>query len=202
MKSELDSRREMRRSKRQARRDIPSEIREIADQHAQVRVLEHARYMNAPRVLLYRAYDGEVSTEDIAAHALSSGKDVLYARVSPEHGLECVRVAEWTFGKNGLPIPVGESVKPEAKDLIIVPGVAFDVCGNRLGMGGGHYDRFLSQTSAWPLGLAYNAQVVESLTVQSWDHPMGTLVTETTTYDFDNRENPQWKLFTELRSAS
>ena len=186
---------------RQARLNLPDEMRKIASTNAQSLVLKHPRYVKAKKVALYRAFDGELPTRLIAEHTEANGKDLLFTRVCDERGLVCVRASEWTFRRNGLPEPFGEEVELDPGDLIVVPGVAFDLHGNRLGMGGGHYDRFLCRTSAWPLGLAYNAQVVRSLPQEPWDVPMRTLVTELMTYEFDEREKPQWRLFSELQSA-
>ena len=68
---------------------------------------------------------------------------------------------------------------PDQIDLIIVPGVAFDRKGHRLGYGGGYYDRFLPQCpqSVW-MGLAFEAQLVSDTFPQPWDLPLHYIVTE------------------------
>ena len=68
---------------------------------------------------------------------------------------------------------------PNQIDLIIVPGVAFDRHGHRLGYGGGFYDRFLPHCpqSVW-MGLAYEAQLVSDTIPQPWDIPLHRIVTE------------------------
>jgi 5-formyltetrahydrofolate cyclo-ligase len=79
-----------------------------------------------------------------------------------------------------------------AQDLIIVPGLAFDYAGNRLGFGGGHYDHALSVELASPIGLVYEAQVAETIPVTEWDMPIASLVTDSKTYEFHDWEHPQW----------
>ena len=203
MTIEQDSRLELRRINRGMRRELPFEMRRNADAEAQGRVCVHPRFEIAQTIALYRAFDGEMSTDLIASRAVAMGKAIVYTRIGGDAGLECVRAETWTFCRNGLPVPEGIVVQLCADDLIVVPGVAFDTLGNRIGMGGGYYDRFLRQSSAWSLGLAYHAQVVDSLLpMKPWDVPVSSLVTESAAYDFEKRENPQWKLLSGLRSAS
>jgi len=63
---------------------------------------------------------------------------------------------------------------------VFVPGVVFDVHGNRLGRGGGVYDRLLAQCNngKWLIGLAYEFQVVEAVPAEPWDRSMGYVITE------------------------
>ena len=67
-------------------------------------------------------------------------------------------------------------------DLIIVPGVAYDKRGNRMGYGGGFYDRFLSQKKALTLAPAFDYQMTESLPVEKHDTPVKSIITETAAY--------------------
>ena len=63
-------------------------------------------------------------------------------------------------------------------DLWIVPGVAFDLQGNRLGMGKGYYDQFLKEAKGFKVGVCYGFQVVTELPTKSWDIPMDAILTE------------------------
>jgi 5-formyltetrahydrofolate cyclo-ligase len=190
------SRPELRRHYRVQRKLCTMDERVLADRAAQLRVIEHPKFQAADRVALYRAYDGEVSTEFIAEKATYLGKEVLYARIMKNRGLEFVHAREWTESRFGLPTPLGDPMHLANNDLIVVPGVVFDRTGNRIGFGGGYYDRAIHVESAWPMGLAYNTQVIDRLIAEEWDAPVSTLVTESMVYEFGNREHPKWKSFT------
>ena len=60
----------------------------------------------------------------------------------------------------------------------MVPGVAFDLCGGRLGYGKGYYDRFLKRTRAFRIGVCFSSQIVESVPMEDHDIPMQGLVSE------------------------
>ena len=67
-------------------------------------------------------------------------------------------------------------------DIIFTPLVAFDSVGNRIGMGGGYYDRvlapwFTEQTGPYPIGLAHDCQHLNSLPIQAWDVPLPEIIT-------------------------
>ncbi|MEC7416792.1 MAG: 5-formyltetrahydrofolate cyclo-ligase [SAR324 cluster bacterium] len=82
------------------------------------------------------------------------------------------------FGLPELLPEFREWVKPESLDLVLVPGVAFDRKGERLGFGKGYYDRFLTKTSALLVGVAFSAQVIPDVPTESHDVSMNALLTE------------------------
>ena len=69
-------------------------------------------------------------------------------------------------------------INPEIFDLVIVPGVAFDRQGGRLGHGKGYYDRFLELTSAFRLALAFDCQLLETVPTELHDVPMNAILSE------------------------
>jgi len=71
---------------------------------------------------------------------------------------------------------------PDRFDLVIVPGVAFDRLGGRLGYGKGYYDRFLDQTLAFRLALAFDFQLLQSVPTETHDVPMDGILTESGIY--------------------
>ncbi|MCH1520856.1 MAG: 5-formyltetrahydrofolate cyclo-ligase [SAR324 cluster bacterium] len=74
------------------------------------------------------------------------------------------------------------SLTPESFDLVIVPGVAFDRQGGRLGYGKGYYDRFLDQSLAFRLALAFDFQLLETVPTEAHDVPMDGILTENGIY--------------------
>lgn len=129
----------------------------------------------ARTVLLYRSVAPEWSTVGLANAAWRTGKRVLFPRVEGA-SMTLHAVAGWTGfepGPLGIPQPppagpASPAVAPEEVDLAIVPGVAWDAAGGRLGRGGGHYDRLLPRLRlAW--GVGFSVQVVPQLPREAHD---------------------------------
>lgn len=157
----------------------------------QERLLESDLYRGSRCIVLYAEKDNEVATEQILADALGSGRRVLFPRVIPEcRGLPLVRVRgrdELTPGTFGLLEPTGSEIVPPAKlgrALICVPGVVFSLEGQRLGRGGGYYDRLLAATGSQAVtaGLAYSFQVLDRLPESPDDRRLQLIVTESGVY--------------------
>jgi 5-formyltetrahydrofolate cyclo-ligase len=138
------------------------------------------------RVALYMAAGGEVGTERIRAACRAAGTLIFYPRVMEDGRLSFYPDGGddgWERGKYGLlepKIPPGVSGIRGGFDLVLVPGVAFDSRGRRLGKGLGYYDRFLNGLAgtAVAVGLAFSRQLVPEVPVDSWDMPVDAVVTE------------------------
>ena len=146
------------------------------------------------RIAIYYSVNNEVTTEQIIKHLWAENKELF---------LPIIKFNQLMFGsyksgdnlnnnKFGIPEPVTRTedlIAADILDLVIVPLVAFDSNCNRLGMGGGYYDRALAfkQTSSETrspllIGLAYELQKVNALEINSWDIPMDGIISETKTY--------------------
>ena len=143
-------------------------------------------FARAGVVMLYMPIPGEVDTAPIAAGAWRAGKTVLLPKVRSTHG-DMIAVAYRTvddpmvLGRYNIREPAADEPWPADRiDLIVVPALAFDRRGNRLGKGGGYYDRFLSQPGlrAAACGLVFAEQVIESVPVQPHDRQVPVLVTD------------------------
>lgn len=151
----------------------------------QRRLLDSAAWQSSPTVLLYHAVRGEVDTALLLAQAWREGKTVLLPRCrSEERG--CMDMVPCAGPKNlrpaamGIPEPEGEPAAPDAvRDaLAVVPGLAFDRAGYRLGYGGGYYDRLLGDGVRLSVGLVFTAHLFERLPRDPWDKPVHGLCTE------------------------
>ena len=146
------------------------------------RFLSLPEYRRAKTVLLYRGVGGEIDTAPILQDALSAGKLVALPRITGPDLMEARRVAsaeELVPGKYGIPAPPAESelIPPEALDLILVPGAAFTPEGDRLGRGGGYYDRYLPRTAGFKVALARRGQLFPALPTQAHDQRVDLVVT-------------------------
>lgn len=156
---------------------------------AQARVLALPQFAAASVVGLYSPVWNEVYTEEIFRVAREAGKRVAYPRIDG-HGLEFIDVAEMGElcpGAFGILEPCGSRVVPlSALELVVVPGVAFDLDGFRLGYGKGFYDRVLSgcEQRALLVGLCYELQLLDALPVESHDVRMDLVATEERTLQF------------------
>lgn len=154
------------------------------------RVVEAAvgtpEWAEADVVGFYVSVGDEVETRDALAAALGT-KRVAAPRLEddeggPEEGglvfAEVASLGDLEEGPLGIPEPAGPALDPGALDVVLVPGLAFDPDGNRLGRGGGHYDRFLPTTDAWACGLAFRFQVVDRVPSEAHDAPVDAVATE------------------------
>jgi 5-formyltetrahydrofolate cyclo-ligase len=169
---------------------LPERAASLSKQ-VQERLLESDFYRSARCIVLYAEKDNEVATDQIFADALASGRRVLFPRVIPEYrGVSLVRVCsrdELRPGAFGLLEPTGSETVPPAelgRALICVPGVAFSLEGQRLGRGGGYYDRLLAETGSQAVtaGLAYSFQVLDRLPESPDDRRLQLIVTESGVY--------------------
>ena len=135
----------------------------------------------------YVSIGNEVRTVGIIEKLLEEGKNVSVPLCIPETtGLVASRIyhldeLEPTYF--GLLEPKKEfirPVEPQAIEMILIPGLAFDRKGNRLGLGKGYYDRFLTRLSAnvLKIGLAYRFQIIEEVPIGSWDVPLDIIITD------------------------
>jgi len=160
---------------------LPPEERERKSLAAAEFVLELDTYRAARAILAYRPIGAELDPGPIIAHAVSSGRLVYYPRVV-DSGLEFAATLDTPAG-GGIPSSSGE----RESTVVLVPGVAFDHCGVRLGRGGGHYDRALVRLrDAVRVGLAFEIQVAAELPRDPWDVPMDCIVTEARVLCVDN----------------
>lgn len=171
-------------------------------------ILAQPTWQSARQVLLYMPIANEVDTTTLVQKAWATGKQVLLPRCDAHekgimHVALCRSMDELRRGAYGIlePDPAlcpslmvtghGQSLCPHsadaglrpvlAPDLALIPAVAFDPQGNRLGYGGGYYDRFLAHEAMAKtqlIGLAHHAQIVSALPSEPWDRRMHAVCTE------------------------
>jgi len=135
----------------------------------------------AERIALYAPLPDELSTSPLLASALAAGKHVLWPRLSAEGVLELAAAAPNELVRDGagfLAPPLDEpAVALSPADVVIVPGVGFTRAGDRLGRGGGHYDRLLAHCAAASIGVAFDIQLVGELPTEPHDRGVDLVVT-------------------------
>lgn len=146
--------------------------------------------LNAAKVLMcYRSFRTEVPTEKLIAELEAMGKTLCYP-VCGKNGImqawHPLSKAAWKTGRMGIAEPDTENsrlIEPEDIDLVICPMVAFDASRQRMGYGGGYYDRFLPRcTKARRIGIAFEVQRMEALVTDEHDCLMDLIITEEKIY--------------------
>lgn len=161
--------------------------------------LKLVQYRSSRAVALYSPVENEVDTSAILSDALKLGKKVFYPKLSLAGMAGFARIrsaAELVAGRYGILEPAeSEALAPaDGEGLIVfIPGLLFDRQGNRLGRGGGWYDRVLNGLGnrGWFVGLAYEFQLVDALPAEIWDHRVHLILTEKNQIDCGGRRiNP------------
>ncbi len=183
------------REAKQAMRTLVAAARDALDPawrgQASVRLVERIAalptFVDAGTVLLTAPFRSEWDASPLVARALAAGKVVALPRVDESSRmLELKRIADPARdivpGYRGLPEPAArcESVATASIDWVLVPGIAFDRMGGRLGYGGGYYDRLLPVLPARAARVAgaFSAQIVDAVPSAPHDITMDTVVTE------------------------
>lgn len=143
------------------------------------------QYAAAKLIGLYAAIDGEISTRPIFEAAVSAGQTCVFPRCLAGNRLEFAEIRAWEDlepGRFGILEPAAHlPIRAiEQLDVILVPGVGFDREGNRLGRGGGFYDRTLPADRSSPpfsIGLGHSFQLLEQLPVRNYDRKVNEVVT-------------------------
>jgi 5-formyltetrahydrofolate cyclo-ligase len=170
------------RLRERARSAVPAEAGDRAQDH----FLREFPPLAGKTAALYSALAGEVPTGRIRSAYLAAGALLCYPRVTGTGTLAFYPHREgdgWETGPYGILEPSNPSgVGPRLSgwDIVVVPGLAFDRRGNRLGRGFGYYDRFLEALpeSVPRVGLAWASQRVPEVPVDAWDVPVHAVVTE------------------------
>lgn len=184
----LLDRQDIRQHVRHLRRNLTSEQQEQAADQLAEHAINIAPIANAQRIALFLSVDGEINTRPLIAklwqqkkqvylpvlHPFSPG-NLLFIRYTPETSLmqNILRIPE-------PPLDITQLATLDQLDVMLVPLVAFDHAGQRLGMGGGFYDRTLQhwqQHGFLPVGIAHDCQRVEALPVAAWDVPLPAILT-------------------------
>lgn len=189
--------RQLRRELLTARASLSSAERQAAAAQIMQRLQQLPEFQQPIRVGSYVSVHAEVSTQALnqwllQAHQLAvpvlhpfRAGNLLFLNVTPN--------TQWHSNAFKIPEPKLRcpDIAPLATlDVLLVPLVGFDRHGNRLGMGGGYYDRTLAAWQAGrlprllPIGLAYDQQCVASLPAQAWDVPLPRIITPTKLWDF------------------
>lgn len=141
-------------------------------------------YLAAGSVAIYCAVKNEVSTERIMDHALLTGKTLYLPAVEGDgmHFRRVVALKDLVAGQFGIMQPALDcpAAEPEEIDLIVIPGVGFDLSGQRIGYGKGCYDRALHQIEGEGklTALCFDFQLVDSLAGEQHDVNMDRIITE------------------------
>lgn len=141
-------------------------------------------YRAARRIVLYAALAGEIPAGPLAERALADGLPRLWPRQRPDGALDvvpCEGLEALVAGPNGVlePRPEQSPAALGSGDLVLVPGLAFDRAGGRLGRGGGAWDRTLAAAAgAVAVGIGYEFQVVARVPREAHDRSLAALLTE------------------------
>lgn len=173
------------------RDELVPEVRAMRSQQITDLVTHWIQSEGFNSVMLYLSMRSEVETAGLLERLFHAGKHVCAPVVdTDENRLIPRRIQDAKTAlvrhRYGMlePSPTCPLVPISELQLIIVPGIAFDCKGHRLGYGKGFYDRFLAGCShAIPIGLAYQIQVVEDTFPQVWDVPVKHIFTETDRID-------------------
>lgn len=172
-------------------KSIVEALDEQARHEASVRACRRAadleEFQHANVIMLYMPLPGEVDLTSLALRCFQSGKTVCVPRVdwirrdmSPVEALSFDdRVMD--VDEHGVRVPRDQRpIDPSLIDLAVVPGLAFDATGHRLGRGGGYYDRFLRRLhpKALLVGLAFDMQIVDEVPVNDRDVPVDVVATD------------------------
>jgi 5-formyltetrahydrofolate cyclo-ligase len=147
--------------------------------HIQESVISTKEFKSAKVVGAYYAFGSEVKTDLILEKARALSKKIALPSVEGE-SLAFYEMSSGKYlvkGRFGImePLPYGPV---DEIDLLIVPGIAFDKNGYRLGYGMGYYDKFLAKKNVFSIGLGYSLQLLESLPKGKYDKRLDAIATE------------------------
>lgn len=166
----------LRKQIRQQKRAMTQEQIESASARLGELFLQSEQYRQAKTIYGYLPYNQEVRTVPMLEQAIRDGKRVAVPKVYGNE-MRFIYIDDFTRvekGYAGIPEPMDDGpVADDPTALVLMPGLAFDPHGHRIGYGGGFYDRFLSAEPNHPtLALCYSFQMLPKLETEEFDIPV------------------------------
>ncbi|SHJ90649.1 5-formyltetrahydrofolate cyclo-ligase [Hespellia stercorisuis] len=172
-----------------ARKITPESVRKQADLDIMKKVTGHPLFEEAKDIYCYASYQTEVDTYGIIEYALSREKRVAVPRVTGDGTMEfhyIQSVSDLSPGYQGIPEPVKRDPADTPEGLVIMPGVAFDAEGHRVGYGKGFYDRYLSAHPNYRrIAVAFESQMFDEIPADAHDLCPEYILTECAVYAVD-----------------
>jgi 5-formyltetrahydrofolate cyclo-ligase len=183
---ELQGKKDIRKKIIEYRDSIDSNVRKQWDENIFNKLINSELYKKAHTIFSFVSFKSEVDTHNIIKHAIKNGKTICVPKIeSKQKGIEIFKIRDFTQLKKGyFDILEPDETCPAADsseiDLILMPGVAFDKLGGRIGYGAGFYDRFLSNMKkrADKIALAYDFQLLDSIPMDEHDVSIDGIITE------------------------
>lgn len=164
------------------------EIDVISKSNIIIKALLDTDFYKSSRVIMtYVSFRNEVKTKNFIVEALKTHRIIIPMSILETKEIELSELKnydqELSVGAYGILEPKKEFARTVSHgiiDLVIVPGAAFDVEGNRIGYGAGYYDKFLSKLdkSVPKVALAFDFQIIENVPAHEYDVPMDYIITE------------------------
>jgi 5-formyltetrahydrofolate cyclo-ligase len=185
-----NSKQSLRQRLRAQRRALRPAQQRRSSQLACKQLANHPLFTNSHRIAFYLANDGEIDPWPLLILAHQAGKECYLPQIGRDHHLRFIRYRpgdRLINNRYGIPEPCKRQVLALTRklDMALLPLVAFDPSGGRLGMGGGFYDRSFKScldrragNRTVLIGLAYQFQQVTKLELQHWDVRLNAIATE------------------------
>lgn len=148
-------------------------------------LLQFKLFTDSNKILFYHPKGKEVDLRELISFSLKENKKVFLPKTNRgDFSMKVQQIrdlnSELELGEYGIKEPKANCPEfPKEKlDLVLVPGVAFDCSGNRLGQGRGYYDQFLKDLTAIKVGIGYEFQIVKAIEAQKHDVPVDYIITE------------------------
>jgi len=145
------------------------------------KLLNHPKIKESKNVLVYISTDEEVSTINLITELLKQNKSIYAPKVVGKIILfyKIESLNSLIKGKFNILEPISENLfQNDGYSVIIVPGLLFDKNNNRIGYGGGYYDRFLKDNILYKIGVCFSNFVVDNLECENYDIKMDEIITE------------------------
>ena len=187
----------IRQSIRAKRNSLSTSQRQSAGNQLSEQLQTHKIIAKQQKIACFLSFDGEISTQAIIQQILQNNHSCYLPKLKPFKPNRLwfmpynkdSKMCSNRFGIEEVDVLPNHAIKVSELDLVLLPLVAFDREGNRLGMGGGFYDATFAhlknkQTKPLFIGLAYQSQLVENLPSDPWDLPLDGVCTEESFYRF------------------
>jgi len=177
----VESKDEIRKRLLRIRRSLSREKVLEMSREIKERLFDLPEYRSCKVIMFYIAHDNEVETREMIIDSLNN-KKVLVPYTSLEsdmiYPVEIENLDDLEKCAFGILEPQNKKIYRGDIDVIIVPGIAFDLRGYRIGYGKGFYDRFLRGANALKIGIAYDFQIVDRISEDKNDVPVDMIVSE------------------------